>query len=91
MDNPATERKIKSWVQRCSWRIGEEGRRTDEERKRRRKKGKKEEEQKGEGRECRTSRAERRATLEGRVRHGERVERAKREQEAAEKARGGRG
>lgn len=45
------------------------------------KKGEKEKEQKGEGRGCRTSRAERRATLEGRERNGERVERAKREQE----------
>jgi len=33
---------------------------------------------------CRTSRAERRATLEGREHDGERVERAKREREAAE-------
>lgn len=50
MDNPATERKIKSWVQRCSWRIGEEGKRTDGGEKEIKKKGEREKEEKGEGR-----------------------------------------
>lgn len=45
MDNPATERKIKSWVQRCSQRAGKEGRRVEK-----KKEKKKEKKREGDGR-----------------------------------------
>jgi len=87
MDNPATERKIKSWgtaMQLEDRERREANRRTEKEIK---KKREKEKEQKGSGKGCRTSRVERRAMLEGRERDGERVERAKREQEATRRRR----
>lgn len=37
MDNPATERKIKSWVQRCSQRAGKEGKRVEKKKEKKRK------------------------------------------------------
>lgn len=76
MDNPATERKIKSWAQRCSLE-GRERRETNGVRKQKEREGggksEKRERERESARRARrgTGRAERRAALEGRVRETE--------------------